>query len=145
MDPKDLLQTFVKVFVSVGVILTATAIAKEWPSLGGLIGTMPLTALLIMIWLHVETKGDSETMRGCVTGAFFGVLPTLAFFGAAVVCYRRGLSVPFVLALGFAAWLAGAAVHQIILGRKKPVEDATSAQERGATAAGKDSGTTDQR
>ena len=71
-----MLQMAVKIIVSLSIILTAIAIGKARPSLAGLVGTMPLTALLILIWLHVEARGDPSTMRDYVTGAFFGIIPS---------------------------------------------------------------------
>ncbi len=110
-----MLQIAVKVVVTLCVILAATAVGKKWPSLAGLIGTMPLTALLIMIWLHVGQRGDSFVMRGYTKGAFFGIFPSMAFFGIAQLCYRKGLPLGVVLSVSFAAWLAGAVMHQALL------------------------------
>ena len=111
-----MLHTIVKIVVSLILILAATAVGKARPSLAGLVGTMPLTALLIMIWLHLETAGDVATMRTYATGAFFGIFPSLLFFAVAVSCYRKNLPLACVLALSFAAWLTGALVHQHLLG-----------------------------
>lgn len=49
-------------------------------------------------------------------GAFWGVIPSMMFFGAACLCYRRGMSLPAVIGLSFLAWGVGAGVHLMLLG-----------------------------
>jgi hypothetical protein len=43
------------------------------------------------------------------------MMPTILFFAAAYLCFRRQLPLPLVLSAGFGVWLAGAAVHQWLL------------------------------
>jgi hypothetical protein len=51
------MQLFIKIVLSVTIILVATAIAKRVPSLAGLIGVMPLTGALILVWVIWRIKG----------------------------------------------------------------------------------------
>jgi hypothetical protein len=44
----------------VAIILGATAIGKKLPSTAGLIGVMPLTGALVLVWMYLENKGDSN-------------------------------------------------------------------------------------
>jgi uncharacterized membrane protein (GlpM family) len=106
------MQILIKVALSVGIILVATAIAKRFPSIAGLIGVMPLTGALILGWIYFENNGDPQVMQGFVKGALWGILPSVLFFLVAFFCLRKELSLTTVLVASFAAWLMAAFVHQ---------------------------------
>lgn len=101
-----------KAAITLAVVLTATVVGRRWPSLGGLLAVMPLSGLLVLILLHVESHGDAATMRGYTRGALFGIIPTALFFTAALIGYRKGWPLSAVLACGFAVWGAAALLHQ---------------------------------
>lgn len=109
------MHLLIKIGLSVAIILTATAVGKRLPSAAGLIGVMPLTGALVLVWLYLEKKGDSETMVSFTRGALWGIVPSVLFFVVALICFQRHLPLPLVLAFSFGAWLAAAAVHQLIL------------------------------
>jgi uncharacterized membrane protein (GlpM family) len=106
------MQILIKVAVSVGIILLATAIARRFPSAAGLIGVMPLTGALVLVWVFIENKGDPETMQGFVKGALWGFFPTVLFFLVALFCLRKEIPLPALLVASFAAWFVAAVVHQ---------------------------------
>lgn len=106
------MHTVIKTALSLAVILVAAGIAKKLPSLAGLIGVMPLTGALVMVWVYLENKGDPHIMQTFAKGALWGILPSILFFVAALLCFRKELPLPLVLCAGFGVWLAGAAVHQ---------------------------------
>ncbi len=109
------MHMLIKVVISVAVILAATAIGKKLPSTAGLIGVMPLTGALILVWMHVEHQGDPDVMEGFTKGALWGILPSLLFFLAAFICFKKHLPLPAVLASSFGVWLGAAIVHQWLL------------------------------
>ena len=109
------MQILIKVVISVIVILVATAIGKKLPPTAGLIGVMPLTGALVLVWMHLENKGDPEIMQDFTKGALWGILPSILFFLVALFCFKKHLSLPIVLVSSFGVWLAAAAVHQWIL------------------------------
>lgn len=109
------MHVLIKALISVGIILVATAVARRLPSTAGLIGVMPLTGALILTWVYLENRGDSEIMQEFARGAFWGMVPTILFFLAAFICFKKQLSLPMVLAVSFGIWLAGAFVHQWFL------------------------------
>jgi uncharacterized membrane protein (GlpM family) len=109
------MQVFIKIFLSLGIILAATEIAKKMPSLAGLLAVMPLTGALILVWVHLENRGHPEVMRIFSKSAFFGILPTLLFFLAALICYRKHLPLSVVLVCSFGSWAAAALIHQWLM------------------------------
>ena len=106
------MQILIKVAFSVGIILLATAIAKKFPSLAGLIGVMPLTGALVLIWVFLESKGDPEIMQRFAKGALWGILPSVLFFLVAFFCLKKEIPLMAVLFASFAAWFIAAIAHQ---------------------------------
>lgn len=103
---------FLKIALSLAVILAATAIGRKWPALAGLVGVMPLTGALVLAWVALDSGNDPQVMQQFTRGALWGLVPTILFFLVAFLCFRRGVSLPLVLAASFGAWLAAALVHQ---------------------------------
>jgi uncharacterized membrane protein (GlpM family) len=106
------MQLFSKIFFSVVIILMATAVSKKLPSLAGLIGVMPLTGALVMVWVYLESRGDPQTMQQFAKGALWGILPSLLFFLVAFFCFKKQLALPLVLIASFSVWLLAAFIHQ---------------------------------
>jgi len=113
-----MLRFVVKLAVSVAIILLATQIGRKAPTLAGLIAVMPLTSLLVLLWLYWDHPGDFALMSDYCGGALFGIIPTVLFFLTALVCFRRHVPLWAVLCASFAVWLLGAFVHQCLL--RKP-------------------------
>lgn len=106
-----------KLLITNAVIITCVRLGQRHPALGGLVATMPLTSLAVLLWLWSDRPGDFRLMTGYTTGVLWGIGPTLLFFLAALACFRRELPFAVALGAGFLAWLAGAALHQWLLGR----------------------------
>ena len=106
------MQLFLKLTLTLAVILTATAVGRKWPSLAGLVGVMPLTGALVLVWVALDSGDNPQVMQQFTKGALWGLLPTMLYFQVAFLCYRRGLALPLVLTASFGAWLAAALVHQ---------------------------------
>lgn len=104
-----------KLIISNSIILLCVWLGKRYPSLAGLIATMPLTSLIVLLWLQSESPGETSHLTGFVGGVFFGVIPTMLFFGAAWLCLKRGYPLPTTLAVSFAIWIAAAGIHQLLL------------------------------
>jgi uncharacterized membrane protein (GlpM family) len=110
------MQLSLKILLTVAVVLTATAVARRTPSLGGLIGVMPLTGALVLIWTYLENQRRPEVVQELAKGALWGIGPSILFFVAAVLLLQWNVPFPLALVGGFACWLAGALAHQLLLG-----------------------------
>ena len=109
------LQFILKLALANGIIIFCSQIGKKLPSLGGLIATMPLTGLIIMIWLYTDDPGNVSAMKAYTKGALWGIGPSILFFLMAHYGFSRQLPLGLVLILSFGVWAAGAAVHQWLL------------------------------
>lgn len=109
------MHVLIKVVLSVAIILAATAVGKKLPATAGLIGVMPLTGALVLVWMYLDSGGDPGVMQQFARGALWGIVPSILFFAVALLCLMRQLPLPAVLILGFGAWLGAALVHQWLL------------------------------
>jgi uncharacterized membrane protein (GlpM family) len=109
------MQVLVKAVLSAAIILIATAIGKKLPSAAGLIGVMPLTGALVLVWMYLENKGNPEIMQDFAKGALWGILPSMLSFLVAFVCFKKHMPLAVVLISSFGVWMAAAIVHQWML------------------------------
>jgi uncharacterized membrane protein (GlpM family) len=106
------MQLLIKITLSLAIILAATLIGRKWPSLAGLVGVMPLTGALVLVWVALDSGSDPKVMQQFTRGALWGLLPTILFFLVACLGFRKGLPLPLVLAASFGVWLVAALIHQ---------------------------------
>lgn len=110
------MQSMIKILISLAVIVACAQIAKKFPSLGGLISVMPLTGALVLIWVYLDKPGNTAHITKLCMGSLWGILPSILFFIAALICFRKGLTLWLTLPISFAVWTAAAFVHQLLLG-----------------------------
>jgi uncharacterized membrane protein (GlpM family) len=111
------MRFFVKLLVSVFIIVLCGQIGRKLPTLAGLIAVMPLTGLIVLLWLYSEAPGNFNLMVEYTKGALWGIVPSILFFLAALMCFRRQLSLWIVLCASFGVWLLGAFIHQWLLNK----------------------------
>lgn len=104
-----------KLLISNLIIVACVLIGRRHPSLGGLIATMPLTSLIVLLWLYSEDPGQAVRINEYVRGVLWGIGPTIAFFAALLICLRRGMTVPASLLISTLCWAVGAALHRLLL------------------------------
>ena len=107
----------IKLLISVCVIVVCTQIGRKLPNLAGLIAVMPLTGLIVLVWLYMDNPNNFRLMTDYCEGALWGIIPSALFFLVALVCFRRQLSLWIVLCASFTLWLIAAFVHQWLLNR----------------------------
>jgi uncharacterized membrane protein (GlpM family) len=107
----------VKLLISIAVIVFCTQIGRKLPTLAGLIAVMPLTGLVVLVWLYLDNPGNFGLVSDYCRGALWGIVPSILFFLVAFACFRRQLSLWIVLCASFAVWLLAAFIHQWLLHR----------------------------
>jgi uncharacterized membrane protein (GlpM family) len=109
------MQFLLKLLITNMVIISCVMVGKKFPHLGGLIATMPLTSLVVLVWLHTDKPGDARLLTHFTEGVLWGIIPTILFFAVAYLCFTRRLPFGLTLTAAFGAWFLGAAVHQWLL------------------------------
>ena len=95
-----MLQIALKVIITSVIVVAIAEIAKRSSLFAAILASLPLTSLLAMIWLYVDT-GDAEKVAALATGIFWLVLPSLALFIALPLMLRAGWSfAPSLVASG---------------------------------------------
>ncbi len=113
-----MLRFVIKLVISVCVIVFCTQIiSRKVPTLAGLIAVMPLTGVIVMVWLYSDNPGDLGLMTDYTKGALWGILPSILFFLVAFMCFRKQLALWIVLCASFAVWLVAAFIHQWLLNK----------------------------
>ncbi len=79
------------------LIALISEVARRYPSLGGLIASLPLISLLAIIWLWRDTGGDVSQVAAHARATLWYVVPSLPFFLILPALMER--SVSFWLAL----------------------------------------------
>src|SRR6056297_468392 len=74
-----MLRYVIKIIISAILIVIISEISKRASFWGGLIASLPITSLLAIIWLYIDT-GDREKVSKLSINIFWFVLPSLLFF-----------------------------------------------------------------
>lgn len=109
------MHVFFKIVITLFIVLFSTEIGKKYPHIGGLIATMPITTLLVLLWLNYETNTDYLILTKFTKGVIFGIIPSIFFFVVLYFCFKNNM--PFFLSLTFAflVWGMGAFIHHYFL------------------------------
>lgn len=107
----------IKLLISLCVIAFCTQIGRKLPTLAGLIAVMPLTGLIVLIWLYLDNPVNFDLMTDYTKGALWGIVPSILFFLVAFMCFRKHLSLWIVLCASFVVWLVAAFIHQLLLNK----------------------------
>ena len=103
-------QYAAKLLISLAVILAASEIAKRSSLFGALIASLPLTSLLVIVWLYRDT-GDAVRIATMSLSIFWLVLASLPLFLVLPALLRHGVG--FWPSLGLASLSAVVCVTAI--------------------------------
>ena len=105
-----------KLALSALIIAGASELGKRSTMAGALLVSLPLSSLLVLTWLHIETK-DPAKVSAMATGILWAIIPSSVFFVALPLLLRRGMSYWPALGLTCAATAAGYGVYAAVLRR----------------------------
>lgn len=80
-----------KVAVTAILVVLISEISKRSSFVGAVLASVPLTSVLAMLWLYIDT-GDSDKVSALAGSVFWLVLPSLALFIALPVMLAQGLN-----------------------------------------------------
>jgi uncharacterized membrane protein (GlpM family) len=102
-----ILRFFLKIAVSAVILTLVSEVSKRTSWVGGLIASLPLTSLLALVWLYIDTK-DLSKISALSWDIFWFVLPSLSFF-IALPLFIEKLKFGFWWSLLLSAVITGAA------------------------------------
>jgi uncharacterized membrane protein (GlpM family) len=111
------MRLFIKVLVTLAVIITASQVGRKFPTLAGLLAVMPLTGLAVLVWMYLDNPSNHLVVRDYCKGALWGIVPAALFFLAMSLCFSRRMTLSASLLVSGLVWGSAALVHQLLLGR----------------------------
>lgn len=79
-----------KVAVTAVLVVLIAEISKRSSFIGAVLASVPLTSVLAMLWLYIDT-GDVGKVSALASSIFWLVLPSLALFIALPILLTKGL------------------------------------------------------
>jgi len=89
--------TIIKVIITSVLIVAISELSKRSSLLGAFLVSLPLTSVLAMLWLYIDTK-DVGNVADLASNIFWLVIPSLVFFISLPVLLKKG--VVFYLSMG---------------------------------------------
>lgn len=108
------LQFLLKLAITLALVLVASGLSKRPGVLGALVAALPVTSLLVLGWLYVETR-DAQRVAGMSMDIFWFVLGGLLFFPALSLSIKAGWQPWLCFALAGLAGFAGMSGVQYLL------------------------------
>ena len=92
-----MIYTIIKVIITSLLIVAISVLSKRSSLLGALLASLPLTSVLAMLWLYIDTK-EVGKVADLAASIFWLVIPSLVFFISLPVLLKKGLH--FYLSMG---------------------------------------------
>lgn len=89
-------QYVIKILLTSVLVVAIFEMSKRWTLMGAVMASLPLTSILAMIWLYVDT-GSSQKVSDLSWGIFWVVIPSLIFFVALPTMMKMGWNFWFAL------------------------------------------------
>ena len=85
----------IKILLTASLIVFISEVVKSSNFFGALLASLPLTSLIVLAWLYIET-GDPQRVATLSFSVFWLVLPSLVLF----------LVLPLLIKFGWGFWLS---------------------------------------
>jgi len=92
-----MIYTIIKVIITSLIIVAISELSKRSSFFGALLASLPLTSVLAMLWLYMDTKEVGKVTE-LANEIFWLVIPSLAFFISLPLLLKKGLN--FYLSMG---------------------------------------------
>jgi uncharacterized membrane protein (GlpM family) len=111
-----MLYIIAKFLITTGLIVLISEVSKRSTALAALLASLPLTSVLAMLWLYIDTK-DIQKVAALADSILWLVIPSLFFFISFPLLLKKG--VDFYLSMGIAAMITAGCyfLMQLLLSR----------------------------
>ena len=110
------LQFALKAAITIVLVLAASFFARRNGWVGALVASLPLTSLLVLGWLYVETR-DANQVADLSMGILWFVLGSLPFFPVLAFALRQGWPAWVAFVCAALAGFGGVSLTQWLLAR----------------------------
>jgi hypothetical protein len=90
------MKILLKVIITALLVTGISELSRRYTTLAAILASLPLTSILAMIWLYLDTK-DAGKISELSYGIFWAVLPSLLFFIALPLLLKAGLKFPLAM------------------------------------------------
>lgn len=112
----SILYFLAKILITAAIIAAVSELAKHIAPLAAILASLPLTSILAILWLYVDTS-DTRLVADLSKQIFWALLPSLLFFLVFPALLKTGLRFSLSLALSIAVMLIGYAGYVSLLRR----------------------------
>jgi hypothetical protein len=109
-------QFLLKAAITIALVLAASFLAKRHGWVGALVASLPLTSLLVLVWLYADTR-DAKQVADLSMGIFWFVLGGMPFFVVLAFTLRQGWNIFVAFGVAALAGFAGVTLTQWLLTR----------------------------
>lgn len=103
-----------KIVISGLVIAAVSELAKRYSAFAAIVGSLPMTSILAMMWLYRDTK-DAAKVANLSVGIFWAVLPSMLFFITLPLLLRAGWKFGWAMTASCVVMFAAYSIYVLIL------------------------------
>lgn len=107
---------FLRTIVTALVIVTVGQLGKKFSLVAAVLISLPLTSILAMIWLYVDTK-DTQKIIDLSYNIFWAVLPSLIFFIVLPILLKNGFKFSGALVISSMVMFVAYTIYILLLQR----------------------------
>jgi uncharacterized membrane protein (GlpM family) len=85
------MQYIAKIILTALIVVAIAEMAKRQSWAAAILASLPLTSVLALTWLYVDTKNVND-VSDLSTGIFWMVIPSLVFFLILPVLLKKGMN-----------------------------------------------------
>jgi len=111
-----MVQFIVKTIVSALIIASVSTISKKAPLFGAIIISLPLTSILALIWLYVDTK-DSSKLLQLSNSITIMLIPSVIFFIALSLLIKNNVKIHYALIISSLIMIVSYSLYTLILSK----------------------------
>ncbi|MFT4970096.1 MAG: hypothetical protein ACI9O4_001848 [Chitinophagales bacterium] len=108
------MQYFLKIIITALVVVGISEIGKKFSPVAAILASLPLTSILAMIWLYVDTK-DIQKVIDLSSNIFWAVLPSLIFFLVLPLLLKNGFKFGSAMGISAAVMFIAYSIYIIVL------------------------------
>jgi hypothetical protein len=91
-----MIRILIKIVITALLVTGISEVGKRFSTTGAILASLPLTSLLAMVWMYLDTK-DTVAISHLSYSIFWVAIPSLAFFIALPLLLKSGLNFWFSL------------------------------------------------